>query len=612
MASYFPELEILDLVGRGGMGVVYRARQKRLDRLVALKILSPSVGKDPAFAERFTREALALARLNHPNIVAVYDFGQTGDLFYFLMEYVDGLSLRRLLDTGKLAPAEALAIVPQICEALQYAHDAGIIHRDIKPENILLDKQGRVKIADFGLAKLMGRTPGDMTLTGVDQVMGTPHYMAPEQMERPQAVDHRADIYSLGVVFYQMLTGELPLGRFAPPSRIVQIDVRLDEVVLRALEKEPERRYQQASEMKTEVEIVSRAPPASVPQPSTEPDVMSQPGHGSVAGPPASLRLSRTAIVGAVCAPPCIVLGVFTDYVALSWILASGTTILGLISIRQIRRSAGRLYGLGLALFDTLLFPLLILDGVIFLCWHGFLKTIVEKPVLPASIQKMIGVNYADPYENPNPILLVCLVVLTSAVVDFLIVRWAWRALSKPVTSGMLPYPEPATLVGLWCHAWRRITSGMLPYPEPATPPVSAPPVVNPTEKKPANHTAIGYIALGLVLVSFFAFLALFAIGPEFTWLNAEAAASGAFFTCIAGCVFGLIGRKTLPGGIAIGFGGAIILLTVVWLMVGKAALRRRGHAVILRRGSMMALVKASAHKMKSCDWPKTWRSMRE
>ena len=263
LAAYFPDLEILELVGRGGMGVVYKARQKRLDRLVALKILSPSVGKDPAFAERFTREARALAMLNHPNIVTVHDFGQTDDLFYFLMEYVDGVSLRQLLDTGKLAPSEALAIVPQICDALQYAHDAGIVHRDIKPENILLDKQGRVKIADFGLAKLMGRTPGDMTLTSVGQVMGTPHYMAPEQMEKPQTVDHRADIYSLGVVFYQMLTGELPLGRFAPPSRKVQIDVRLDEVVLRALEKEPERRYQQASEMKTEVEVVSRAPAAS-------------------------------------------------------------------------------------------------------------------------------------------------------------------------------------------------------------------------------------------------------------------------------------------------------------------------------------------------------------
>ena len=126
------------------------------------------------------------------------------------MEFVDGVNLRRLLDTGKLAPEEALAIVPQICEALQYAHDHGVVHRDIKPENILLDKEGQVKIADFGMAKLVGREAKDLTLTGAGQVMGTPQYMAPEQIEHPQEVDHRADIYSLGVVFYQMLTGELP------------------------------------------------------------------------------------------------------------------------------------------------------------------------------------------------------------------------------------------------------------------------------------------------------------------------------------------------------------------------------------------------------------------
>ena len=261
LAPHFPDLEILELVGRGGMGVVYKARQKHLNRFVALKILSPSVGKDPAFADRFAREAQAMAMLSHPHIVAVHDFGQAGGMYYFLMEFVDGLNLRRLLDTSKLAPQEALAIVPQICDALQYAHDKGVVHRDIKPENVLMSKEGQVKIADFGLAKLMGREAKDFTLTGAGQVMGTPNYMAPEQIEHPQDVDHRADIYSLGVVFYQMLTGELPLGRFAPPSKKVQIDVRLDEVVLRALEKEPELRYQQASELKTQVESISSGQP---------------------------------------------------------------------------------------------------------------------------------------------------------------------------------------------------------------------------------------------------------------------------------------------------------------------------------------------------------------
>lgn len=282
----FPDLEVLELIGHGGMGVVYKARQKRLDRLVALKILSPLLSQEPSFAERFEREARALAMLSHPNVVPVYEFGETDGFYYFLMEFVDGVNLRQLMDPGKLAPNEALAIVPQICEALQYAHDHGIVHRDIKPENVLLDKEGRVKIADFGIAKLLQKqsprpaepAAGDVPaenraslaahepLTDAYHIVGTPQYMAPEQLEHPLEVDHRADIYSLGVVLYQMLTGELPVGRFAPPSKKVQIDVRLDAVVLRALEKEPERRYQHASDVKTAMDAVSGyADPASPP-----------------------------------------------------------------------------------------------------------------------------------------------------------------------------------------------------------------------------------------------------------------------------------------------------------------------------------------------------------
>jgi serine/threonine protein kinase len=275
IARHFPELEILRRLGQGGMGVVYQARQPKLDRLVALKILAPEKEAEPKFAERFAREAQALARLNHPNIVTVHDFGEREGLYYLLMEFVDGVSLRQLLVQQRVRPDEALAIVPTICEALQFAHQQGVVHRDIKPENILLDKQGRVKIADFGIAKLVGQAQPAQALTEERQVIGTPHYMAPEQVEKPQAVDHRADIYSLGVVFYEMLTGELPLGRFAPPSRKVQVDVRLDEVVLRALEKEPERRYQQAREVGTDVESIVGTPPVMAHEhaPSPKPDL---------------------------------------------------------------------------------------------------------------------------------------------------------------------------------------------------------------------------------------------------------------------------------------------------------------------------------------------------
>ena len=152
LAPHFPQLEILELLGRGGMGVVYKVRQKSLNRFAALKLLAPERVQEARFADRFAREARALAALNHPNIVTVYDFGQAGGFYFLLMEFVDGLNLRQLLRARKLAPAEALAIVPPICQALQYAHEHGIVHRDIKPENLLLHKDGRVKIADFGIA----------------------------------------------------------------------------------------------------------------------------------------------------------------------------------------------------------------------------------------------------------------------------------------------------------------------------------------------------------------------------------------------------------------------------------------------------------------------------
>ena len=268
LAPLFPQLEILELIGKGGMGAVYKARQRELDRIVALKILPPDVGQDAAFAERFTREARALAKLNHPGIVTLYEFGRANGLYFFLMEYVDGVNLQRLLARGRVSAREALAIVPQICDALQYAHDQGIVHRDIKPENILLDRRGRVKVADFGLAKIIGNqneekpAGGESALASsapsdTSKVMGTPQYMSPEQIFAPGEVDHRTDIYALGVVFYQMLTGELPGRKIEPPSSKVRIDVRLDEIVLRALEAKPELRYQQASEVKTMVESIS-------------------------------------------------------------------------------------------------------------------------------------------------------------------------------------------------------------------------------------------------------------------------------------------------------------------------------------------------------------------
>ncbi len=260
LAPHFPELEILEVIGVGGMGAVYKARQPKLDRLVALKILSHDLAADPAFTERFNREARVLARLSHPNIVTVFDCGMAGPFAYLLMEFVDGVNLRQAMQTGRFKPAEALALVQDVCGALKFAHEKDILHRDIKPENILIDSRGQVKIADFGIAKLVGENEhGNVTLTLQGAVLGSPRYMAPEQFDSPGDVDQRADIYSLGVVLYEMLTGELPMGRFAPPSQKSAVDARIDEIVMRTLERERELRFQTIGEVKTRVEDVTNS-----------------------------------------------------------------------------------------------------------------------------------------------------------------------------------------------------------------------------------------------------------------------------------------------------------------------------------------------------------------
>ncbi len=246
----FAEFEILGLIGQGGMGTVYRARQARLKREVALKIIPSGLDVDPEFGARFRREAQALAGLNHPQVVTLHDFGEHEAQTFLVMELVDGADLQRRLASGPLAPRLALEIGVQVCEALMHAHAHGVVHRDIKPGNVLIDEAGRVKVADFGLAKLLDSDGFSLSLTDTAQTMGTPFYIAPEQRAGSRSVDHRADIYSLGVMLYQMLTGELPAGTFPSPSSVAPVGRRIDRVVERAMQNDPGRRFQQAAELR--------------------------------------------------------------------------------------------------------------------------------------------------------------------------------------------------------------------------------------------------------------------------------------------------------------------------------------------------------------------------
>lgn len=253
-----PQYEIESLIGRGGMGAVYRGRHLGLNRPVAIKVLPADMLGDPEFAVRFRREARTLAKLHHPGIVSVHDSGETADgNLYFAMELVEGTDLAHLIRGKALPPAAALEIASQVCDALQYAHDQGVIHRDIKPANVLVTRDGRAKLADFGLARPDEDIHSRVTKT--QRVMGTADYMAPEH--RAGLPDHRADIFSLGVMLYEMLTGHTPRGNWPAPSKITSVDHRLDQIVLKALELEPGRRYQKASDLKSDLETLKAAAP---------------------------------------------------------------------------------------------------------------------------------------------------------------------------------------------------------------------------------------------------------------------------------------------------------------------------------------------------------------
>ena len=300
VSGWFPQLEVLQVLGHGGMGIVYKAKQRALDRLVAVKLLLPGFKTSPDFSQRFAREARALARLNHQNIVAVYDFAASDDQYFALvMEFVDGSTLRKAMCDKLADPFEAIGVAIQVCDGLHYAHEEGVVHRDMKPDNILIDRRGRAKIADFGLVKLLSHgSRVDAALTLPEQAMGTLHYMSPEQLRSPLNVDRRTDIYSLGVVLYELLTGELPIGRFAPPSRYPGVDPRLDPIVFHALEPRPQDRYATCQELMYDLEGILRDRPATpggriIMRGGADLGTPA-PGSGVVVNPPSDLTSQQT------------------------------------------------------------------------------------------------------------------------------------------------------------------------------------------------------------------------------------------------------------------------------------------------------------------------------
>jgi serine/threonine protein kinase len=256
LSAQLPDLEVTELLGHGGMGVVYKGRQPFLDRQVAIKLVRPDREMDADSQEQFRREAQLLAKLVHPYIVTVYGGGRAGDLFYLVMEYVDGMSLRQKISAHGLSQADIRDFTPQITEALQYAHDQRVVHCDVKPDNILLDARNRVRLVDFGLSRLLA--PSVAKNSSDYRIAGTRSYMAPEQFTMPDRIDHRADIYSTGVVLYEMLTGKVPPGGIDPPPLDFVSNRGFEPVLRHALEPDRERRYQQIKEMNEDVLRVTR------------------------------------------------------------------------------------------------------------------------------------------------------------------------------------------------------------------------------------------------------------------------------------------------------------------------------------------------------------------
>ncbi len=300
--------ELRRRLAQGGMATVYLARDRQLDRQVAIKMLHPQFVADPTFAERLRREARAAAGLSHPNIVGVYDWGRQGERYFIVMEYVSGHSLAEIIAArGPLGPKAAAAIAFEVAAALAFAHRAGIVHRDVKPQNVLLSNDGHVKVTDFGIATMMGGGPS-AGLTETGTVVGTASYLSPEQA-RGEPTDARSDLYSLGVVLYEMLSGYPPFRGDTPISVAYQhvqdppvplgeiaagVPRALESITMRLLAKDPEDRYERAEDLREHLQIIrerlEQPAPEHPPAPAPPPRPPARPERPALPPPPPTPR----------------------------------------------------------------------------------------------------------------------------------------------------------------------------------------------------------------------------------------------------------------------------------------------------------------------------------
>ncbi|MGV3659346.1 MAG: protein kinase domain-containing protein [Prosthecobacter sp.] len=329
MQAMLPQYHFEKLLGRGGMGAVYKAVQASLDRAVAIKVLPGDLvrdGNDDAqFAERFKNEARTMAKMSHPSIVNVFDFGETqSGLLYFVMEFIDGTDVAQMIASqGKLPEAYALSITAHVCDALAYAHARGVIHRDIKPANILINMEGAVKVADFGLAK---QNDAGQALTKTNMAMGTPDFVAPEALVSGVPLDGRVDLYAIGVMLYQMLTGDIPRGMWTMPGVRVGTDPRFDAIIAKAMQTDREARYQSAGDLRRDLDTIMTLPRAVIIQRQQEAAeaaakatrmqqaATTPPPHEKAAGPPATTQprpKSKTGLIIGLTATAALAAGAF-------------------------------------------------------------------------------------------------------------------------------------------------------------------------------------------------------------------------------------------------------------------------------------------------------------